>query len=172
MKKLFFFAVFTALLGVAGGVSAQAATMATGGGAGPHAYDWMLGTWTCKNAIPTALAGPAVQTLTATRSTMTGAITWRYTGTNYDQYGFIAYAPKTKTWWSSWAYPGGSTGNESTKQGGSKSMWTGKIFDASGKPFDIRDTFTVYGPTKFNDYGEDNSSGSWKAGYNGTCTKS
>jgi hypothetical protein len=172
LKKLLFFAAFSAMLGALGGVSAQSSTMMSGAGAGPHAYGWMLGTWTCKNAIPTALAGPAVQTLTATRSTMTGAITWRYIGTNYDQYGFLAYAPKTKTWWSSWAYPGGSTGNESTKQTGRKTMWTGTIFEAGGKPFDIRDTYTVYSPTKFNDYGEDNSSGSWKPGYNGTCTKS
>ncbi len=169
LKKPFVLAVFAALLGAAGTVSAQSPMMS----GGSHAYDWMLGTWTCKNTIPSALAGPAVQTLTATRSNTTGAIVWRYTGTNYDQYGFLAYAPKTKTWWSSWAYPGGSTGNESTKQTGRKSMWTGMIFNASnGKPFNIRDTYTVYSPTKFNDLGEDNSSGTWKSGYNGTCTKS
>jgi hypothetical protein len=172
LKKLFVLAAFAALLGAPGAVSAQSSMMMSGAGTGPHAWDWMIGTWTCRNTIPSALAGPAVQTLTATRSDVTGAIVWRYTGTNYDQYGFLAYAPKTKTWWFSWAYPGGSTGNESTKQTGRKTIWTGMIFNASGKPFDIRDTYTVYSPTKFNDSGEDNSSGSWKPGYNGTCTKS
>lgn len=171
MKKLFVLVAFAALLGAPAAVSAQSSMMMSGAGTGPHAYEWMLGTWTCQNAIPSALAGPAVQTLTATRGNIAGTIVWRYTGTDYDQYGFLAYAPKTKTWWFSWAYPGGSTGNESTKQTGHKTMWTGMIFGPSGKPFDIRDTYTVYSPTKFNDSGEDNSSGTWKPGYNGTCTK-
>lgn len=172
LKKLFVLAPLAALAGAPGAVSAQSAMMMSGAGMGPHAYDWMLGTWTCKNTIPTALAGPAVQTLTASRSTMSGAIVWRYTGSNFDQYGFIAYAPKTKTWWASWAYPNGGTGNESTKQSGHTSMWTGTLFDSSGKSYAIRDTYTVYSSTKFNDSGEEKSSGAWKASYNGTCTKS
>ena len=140
---------------------------------GPHAYDWMIGTWTCKNSIPTALAGPAVQTLTATRSGTTGAIIWRYTGKAYDQYGFLSYVPKTGTWWFSWAYPGGSIGNESTKQTGKKTEWTGLIVDSStGKSIHIHDTYTLYSSTKFNDSGEDDSTGSMKPGYNGTCVKS
>ncbi len=172
MKKLLVFAAFAALLGAPGAVSAQSSMMMSNAGTGPHAFDWLIGRWICKNTIPSALAGPAVQTLTATRSVVPGSIVWRYTGTNYDQYGFFTYSATTKTWWSSWAYPGGSTGNESTNQTGPKTMWTGTIFDASGKPFSIRDTYTIYGPTKFNDSGEDNSSGTWRPGYNGTCTKS
>jgi hypothetical protein len=172
VKRLLFLAACAALLGAPAGAWAQSSMMPAAGGNGPHAFDWMIGTWTCKNSVPTALAGPAVQTLTATRSTPTGAIVWRYTGANYDQYGFLAYSPTTKTWWSSWAYPGGGTGNESTKQTGHKTMWTGKVFPPGAASFDIRDTFTVYGATKFNDTGEDHATGSWKPAYNGTCTKS
>lgn len=141
-------------------------------GVGSHGYDWMIGTWSCKNTIPTALAGPANQTLTVTRSNMANALMFRYTGTNYDQAGYITYSPSRKTWWYSWSYPGGSAGNESSSQTGAKTKWAGMIFDAgTGKPFQIRDTYTVYSMTKFNDSGEDMSSGSWKEGYNGTCTK-
>jgi hypothetical protein len=172
MRKLlglFAFAVLAAAPGIVGAQSSMmsSATMAS------HAYDWMLGTWTCANSIPSPLAGPATQTLTATRSSTTGAIVWRYTGKGYDQYGFLSYAPKTATWWFSWAYPGGSVGNESSAQTGKKTVWTGMIFDAStGKHLHIRDTYTMYGATKFNDTGEDDSSGTMKTGYNGTCVKS
>lgn len=96
MKKLFVLVAFAALLGAPAAVCAQSSMMMSGAGTGPHAYEWMLGTWTCQNAIPSALAGPAVQTLTATRGNIAGTIVWRYTGTDYDQYGFLAYAPKTK----------------------------------------------------------------------------
>jgi hypothetical protein len=171
LKRLFVPVAVAVLLGAPGAVWAQSSMMMSNAGTGPHAYDWMLGTWTCKNAIPNALAGPAVQTLNATRSVVPGTIVWRYTGTNYDQYGFLTYSAATKTWWSSWAYPGGGTGHESTKQTGPKTMWTGTVFNASGKPFGIRDTYTIYSPAKFNDSGEDNSTGTWKSVYNGTCTK-
>jgi hypothetical protein len=159
------------MLGAPSAICAQSAMMASGTVTGAHAYDWMLGTWICKNTIPTALSGPAIQKLTATRSAMPGTIVWRYTAANYDQYGFISYNAKTKMWWSSWAYPSGATGNESTTQSGTKSMWTGTIYDPSAKPFAIRDTYTVYSSAKFNDVGEDMSGGAWKRGYNGTCTR-
>lgn len=171
MTKYFFFVALALMLAAPGAVRAQSVTMASGVSAGPHAYDWMLGTWICKNTIPTPLSGPAIQKLTATRSTMPGVIVWRYTATNFDQYGFISYNAKTKTWWSSWAYPSGATGNESTVQSGRKTVWTGTIYDPSAKPFEIRDTYTIYSSAKFNDTGEDMSSGTWKPGYNGTCTR-
>ncbi len=150
------------------------AQMMTTMGSGPHGYDWLIGTWTCKNAVPTPLAGPTVQTLTAMRSTTTDAIVWRYTGKNYDQYGFLSYDPKSATWWMSWAYPGGSIGNEASKNNGKKTTWTGVIVNTGtgGKTEHIHDTYTMYSPTKFNDTGWDDSSGTMKIGYNGTCTKS
>jgi hypothetical protein len=140
---------------------------------GPHAFDWMLGNWMCKNAIPSPLAGPAVQILTATRSSFSGSIVWRYTGTDYDQYGFLTYEPRTATWWMSWAYPGGSVGNESSRDRGKVTHWTGMIANTdSGKTEHIRDTYTVYGPNKFNYFGEDDATGTMKPSYNGTCTRS
>ena len=142
-------------------------------GSGSHAYDWMLGNWTCKNTTPSVLAGPAVQTLTATRSTFSGSIVWRYTGRNYDQYGFLTYVPGTRTWWFSWSYPGGSIGNESSRESGKVTHWSGMIVDTgTGKTEHIRDMYTVYGANRFNDTGQDDSSGMMKTSYNGTCTRS
>ncbi|HLY02771.1 MAG TPA: hypothetical protein VKR56_09810 [Candidatus Cybelea sp.] len=162
--------VLVALAAVAFVPGAAVAQMTAGGS--PHGFDWMLGTWTCKNTVPTPLGGPAVQTLTAVRSATTNAIVWRYTGSGYDQYGFLAYDGKSGMWWSSWAYPGGSIGNESAKAGGKKTTWSGLIVNAaSGKTEHIRDLYTVYGPTTFNDTGWDDATGSMKISYNGTCTK-
>lgn len=147
------------------------AQMMSGSG-GSHAFDWMLGNWSCKNTFPSALAGPAVQMLTATRSATTGSIIWRYTGKDYDQYGFLSHDSKSGTWWFSWAYPGGAVGNESSKESGKITHWTGMIYDpATGKHLHLRDTYTLYSPSKFNDTGWDDSSGSMKIGYNGTCTR-
>jgi hypothetical protein len=171
VTKIFFLLVLAAVIAAPSAASAQSAMMSSGAGTGANAYDWMLGTWICKNTIPTALSGPAIQKLTATRSTMPGVIVWRYTAANFDQYGFISYNAKTKTWWSSWAYPSGATGYESTMQSGKNPAWTGMIYDPSAKPFAIRDTYTVYSAAKFNDVGEDMSGGTWKPGYNGTCTR-
>jgi hypothetical protein len=172
MRKFLVLCAFAGLIAAPGAVRAQSSMM-SGAGMGAHAFDWLIGTWTCQNSIPSALGGPAVQTLTATRSSTTGAIIWRYTAKGYDQYGFLSYAPKSGTWWFSWAYPGGSIGNESTKDTGKKTHWTGFIFDSSlGHNMHIRDTYTMYGSTKFNDLGEDDSTGTMKPGYNGTCVKS
>ncbi len=171
MRKLLVLAAVFGLFAAPGAVGAQSSMMSSS--MGPHAFDWMIGNWSCKNSMPGALAGPAVQMMTATRSSTTGAIVWRYTGKGYDQYGFLSYVPKTGAWWFSWAYPGGSIGNESTKQPGKKTLWTGLIFDSStGKSMHIRDTYTMYGSTKFNDLGEDDSTGTMKVSYNGTCVKS
>jgi hypothetical protein len=171
MRKLLARCAFAALVAAPGIAAAQSSMMSAAATRG-HAYDWMLGTWTCTNTIPSALAGPAVQTLTATRSSTTGAIIWRYTGKNYDQYGFLSYVPSSHAWWFSWAYPGGGVGYESSAQSGKSSNWAGSIYDPSGKTIHIRDVYTVYSPTKFNDTGEDDSSGTMKPGYNGTCVKS
>jgi hypothetical protein len=173
MRKLLGLCAFAALVAAPGLAGAQSSMM-SGMANGPHAYDWMIGTWTCTNSVPNALAGPATQTLTATRSATTGAIIWRYTGSNYDQYGFISYEAPTHTWWMSWAYPGGSIGNEaSTMTPGKKTVWNGSIFDATnGTHFHVRDTLTIDSPTKFVDVGVNDASGSMKTDYDGTCVKS
>lgn len=166
MKRFCLAAIVAAALPVA--ASAQGMM---GAGGGTHAFDWMLGNWTCKNTTTSTLAGPATQYLTATRSKTTDAIVWRYTGDNYDQYGFLSRDAKG-TWWFAWSYPGGSVGNESSKESGKITHWTGMIYDAStGKHFRIRDTYTMYSPTKFNDTSWGNENGSASIGYNGTCTK-
>lgn len=166
MKKLLGICAFVALLVAPGVASAQSST-------GSHAYDWLIGTWSCTNATPNAMAGPASQTETVTRSSTTGAFITHFTGTNFDQYGFLSYDPATRTWWSSWAFTGGSIGNESTTMSGAKTVWHGSFFNAAnGTHSHLRDTMTISSPTKYTDLGEDDSSGSMKPIYNGTCTKS
>lgn len=144
------------------------------GGTGAHAYDWLIGTWSCTNSTRSAMAGPADQTLTASRSDTTAAIVMRFTGNNFDQYGFLSYeAAPSRAWWFSSAYPDGSISNESTTMTGNKTVWHGSYFDAAhGTHSHIRDTFTIVSSTKFTDLGESDSSGSMKPIYNGTCTKS
>jgi hypothetical protein len=172
MRRMSYVAAITAVLAQAAADAQSSMMSAAMVGTGPHGYDWLIGTWTCKNTVPTALAGPAIQTFTVARSGSTGALTFRIVGKDYDQLGFISYVPKTKTWWYSWAYPGGSYGGESSKQTGMKTFWTGSVFDASsGTVMKIRDTYTVYGLSKFNDFGETAVGGVWRAAYNGTCTK-
>ena len=140
-----------------------------------HAYDWMIGSWNCTNATPSTMGGPASQALTVTRSSAYDTLVMHFTGKNFDQYGFLTYETGARTWWISWAYPGGNMSNEaSTAEAGKKTtVWHGSFFNASnGTHSHVRDTLTIASPTKFTDVSEDDSSGSMKPNYNGTCEKS
>lgn len=149
----------------------QASPMnATTYGAGPHGYDWAIGTWTCTNATPSPMGGPSTQTLTVTR-TNSGAILYHATGQSFDNVWYDVYQPSTKSWVSPFILANGSYGTESTSQTGKKIVWVGMAFDASGKSMHIRDTNTI-GTGKYNDLGEYQSGGAWKTQYNVTCTKS
>ncbi|MGC1381894.1 MAG: hypothetical protein WA814_12830 [Candidatus Baltobacteraceae bacterium] len=139
-------------------------------GAGPHGYDWAIGTWTCTNTVPSAMGGPTNTTLTVVR-TNNGALLYRSVGTNFDNTWYNVYLPKTKSWVSPFILADGSYGTESTAQTGGKIVWTGTAFDAaSGKTMAIRDTNTI-GTTKYGDLGEYRSHGAWKTQYEVTCTK-
>jgi hypothetical protein len=139
-------------------------------GAGPHGYDWEIGTWSCTNSTPSAMGGPSTQTLTVTR-TSGGAILYHSTGTNFDNAWYNVYQPKTRSWVSPFILNDGSYGTESTSQTGTKIVWTGTAVDASGKSMRIRDT-NMLSATKYTDLGEFQSAGAWKEQYNVTCTKS
>ena len=178
MNKLFGFAAL-ALLAVAPSAGLAQSAMSTSAtplimvGVGPHGYDWLIGTWSCTNSMPSPMGGPASQTLTVSRSTVGTSLYVRVSGTGLDASGFVAYVPKTKTWWNPNASSSGDSGSESSTQTGKKTVWTGSYFSAaSGKTTSIRDTYTLLSTTKYTDLGQYQSGGAWKTSANTTCTKS
>src|SRR5690349_11117835 len=83
MKQFLFAAASIVLLVAPSAAHAATTPMAASTyGVGPHGYDWALGTWSCHNAMPSSMGGPATQTLTVTRAA--GAIMYHATGPNFD----------------------------------------------------------------------------------------
>jgi hypothetical protein len=141
-------------------------------GVGPHGYDWLIGTWACKNSMPSPMGGPAATTLTVSRAT-NGSLAVHVNGTNFDAVGYVTYSPKTKTWWNPSALATGDTSTESSQQTGKKTVWTGPFHEAAaGKSMPIRDTYTLMSPTIYHDLSEAQIGGAWKTVGNVTCTKS
>jgi len=140
-------------------------------GVGPSGYNWLIGTWLCANTATAAIGGPGTQTVTYA-PTAAGGLSVRVIGGNFERSGYIAYVAATKTWWSPIAYPGGNFYAESTKQTGSKTIWTGPYTDVAGrKTFAVRDMYTVDSATQYEDIGQYKSGSSWKTGYRGVCRK-
>jgi hypothetical protein len=141
-------------------------------GVGAHGYDFLIGTWTCKNSMPSPMGGPPITTLNVLR-TSTGALSVHSTGTNFDALGYVVYAAKTKTWWNPSTLATGDYSSESTQQTGKKTLWSGPFYDvATGKSMQIRDTYTETSMTLFHDLSEAQIGGAWKAVGNTACTKS
>jgi hypothetical protein len=138
--------------------------------AGPHGYDWLIGSWTCTSNAATQIGGPASQRLTFAKSAV-GSLYVRVTGKNFDGVGFIVYDPKTKTWSNPFALADGSYEDESSTASGNSVTFTGPFVAPGAKPQTIRDTFTRVGATKYTDLGESQSGTSWKASYKTNCSK-
>lgn len=139
-------------------------------GAGPHGYDWMVGTWSCTNPNPSKTSGPAHQTQTVTKANG-GAILFHITGANMDYSNYDVYVASKKMWVSPVSGADGTYGNESTSDTGKRIVWVGStFFPDSGKTMPTRDTF-ANSANKFTDLGETNSGGVWKTAYKITCTK-
>jgi hypothetical protein len=140
-------------------------------GVGPRGYDFMIGTWSCRNSVPTRLSGPATARFTVSRSA-NGALYVRSTAANFDTALYVIYSSRTKTWWSPEAYADGSNEIESTRQTGAKTIWVGTLFDpSSGQTRPIRDIYTFTNPTTQIDVTQVQMSGTWKTENNSTCTK-
>ncbi len=165
--------VVMALAVMAPAAAVAASPMSPGGiGVGPHGYDFLVGTWTCKNSIPSAMGGPAQTTLVIAHS-VNGALSVRVTGSSFEAVGFVVYAPKTKTWWNPASLASGGYGTESTQQTGKTTTWSGPFTDpSSGKTMQVRDTYTFTGPTTYTDLYQVDMNGTWKTEGNSTCTKS
>jgi hypothetical protein len=135
------------------------------------AFDWFVGTWSCKNANPTPIGGPASQTVTISHRD-DGSLYFQIVGAGFERSGYYAYVPATKTWWNPFSYPSGNSARESTTQTGRRTTWTGPYFSANSDTTEqVRDTYTLLSPTKYTDVGQYYAGGSWHTGFSGTCTK-
>src|SRR5579871_1040703 len=156
----------------AGPVSADMAMSMSSVGAGPHGYDYMVGTWNCTNTMhPSELGALASTTITATKL-KDGNILIRTASPNGDVTSYNAYVAKTKTWYSPFADSGGKYGTESTQETGKTIHWLGTFYDTDGTATPIRDTFTMLSMTKQVDLSEAKAGGAWKVVAKTTCTKS
>lgn len=141
-------------------------------GAGPHGYDYMVGTWSCINPMhPSELGALTSTTITATKLS-DGNIMIRTASPNGDVTAYDAYLAKTKTWYAPFADSGGKYGTEATKESGKTIQWVGTFYDVDGTATPIRDTFTMLSMTKQVDLGEAKIGGVWKVTAKTTCTKS
>ena len=171
MKRFLFFVALVVVASLVAPFGARAGTTtAQSMGAGPHGYDWLVGTWSCTNSIPSPGGGPKTSTFTSSL-TDSGAVLIRVKGAHFDETAYIAYAPKTKSWSVPSAFSDGSYELETSTQSGPKVVFAGTYYPASGASMKVRDTFTEPSTTKETDLGEFQAGGSWKTLYNISCTK-
>jgi hypothetical protein len=139
-------------------------------GVGAHGYDFLAGTWTCKNSTPSAMSGPATTTVNIARTTG-GSLMFHASGANFAGMGYVAYNAKTKMWSNPAAYSDGGYGNETSVGTGKKNVWTGPITDASGKTMQQRDTYMWTSSNSYTDLYQVEMGGSWKTEGNSVCTR-
>lgn len=174
MKRwsLAFAAAFSVLLGSALAQAASAPMSSSAVGAGPNGYDWLVGTWSCKNSMqPSKLGALSSTSLTASKL-KDGSITLHTSSPNGDVTVYYAYVPGTRSWYSPFVDSGGNYGYESTQQTGKTVLWTGTFYLTNGSSTPIRDTYTMLGMTKQYDLSEAKVGGSWKTVAKTTCTRS
>jgi hypothetical protein len=169
MKRLRSSLVLSMLVVVPNAAQAQSIMSTSMIGVGKHGYDWIIGTWTCTNSTPSAMAGPAIVTLKASRGSAGSELLLRSTGKNFDSSGYLIYAPPR--WLNPSSFADGGHESESTLQIGNKAVWTGTYVSPAGKSMQVRDTYVSPSLTKYTDLGEYQSGGVWKKLYNITCTK-
>jgi hypothetical protein len=175
LKRLSLFAALALLVVAPCAAQSQSSMTASYGvPAGPHGYDWWIGTWACVNGMPsTALSGPKATTVVVTRTAAGGALFARTTGTDFDAAGYSVYSAKTKTWLGNGALSDGSYSEETSTGTGKTVVWAGAYYGpGSDKSTQIRDTYALLTPNKYTDLGESQMGGSWKKQYNITCTRS
>lgn len=175
MKRLIFaFAACAAVLApsLAAPALGDAPMSVSAVGAGPHGYDFMVGTWSCTNPMqPSELGALTTTTITATKL-KDGNILIRTASPNGDVTAYNAYLAKTKTWYAPFADSGGKYGTEMTQGTGKTIRWVGTFYDTDGTTTPIRDTFTMLSMTKQVDVSEAKTGGAWKVTAKTTCTKS
>jgi hypothetical protein len=169
MRRLVFFVSLAIGAGAVGLQAARADAPVMGGGAA--GYDFLIGNWSCRNTMPSAMAGPSTFTLAVSRATPTSLFIRIVGHGGFDGASYLAYNAKTG-WTSPSAYGDGSYGSESGAGKGSTVLFTGSYTDASGKVMRVRDTYTRASASTYTDLSEANMGGTWKAVGKSTCTKS
>lgn len=140
-------------------------------GVGPRGYDFLIGSWSCKNTAPSSLEGPSEIKATIARAAG-GALSFHSGGTGFEAMGYIVYDAKTKTWWNPSMLATGAYGTESSRQTGKSTVWSGPFTDpTTGKTMQVRDTYTFPNATTYTDLYQANVGGTWKTEGNSTCTK-
>lgn len=139
-------------------------------GVGAHGYDFLAGTWTCKNSMPSALGGPATTTV-AIAKMPDGGLMFHATGTSFHAMGYVVYNGKTKMWLNPSAAADGGFGNESSMGTGKKNVWAGPFTDASGQTMQQRDTYTWTDANSYTDLYQVDMGGSWKTEGDSVCTR-
>jgi len=172
MKRLAFLVIAASTLVASVAARASGSMSMSAVGAGPSGYDWLVGTWSCKNTMPPSKLG-ALQSSTFTAAKLKdGNIVIHTMSPNGDVTGYNAYDPKSKTWYGPFTDSGGYYGTESTQQSGKTILWTGTFYSGGGQATPIRDTFTMLSMTQQYDLSEAHIGGVWKATAKTTCTKS
>src|SRR5579863_3273269 len=107
-RSIFGFAAALSALFCFAAVQAPAAPIASSAvGAGPNGYDWLVGTWSCKNSMqPSKLGALSSTSLTATKL-KDGSIGLHTSSPNGDVTVYYAYVPSSKTWFTPFADSGG-----------------------------------------------------------------
>jgi|SRR5580698_1522994 hypothetical protein len=141
-------------------------------GAGPHGYDWMVGTWSCSNPMQPSALGALASTMQTVSKVKDGNIMIRTASPNGDVTAYDAYLASTKTWYGPFADSGGKYGTETTQGTGKTIRWVGTFYDNDGAATPIRDTFTMLSMTRQVDVSEAKVGGVWKVMAKTTCTKS
>lgn len=140
-------------------------------GVGPNGYDFLIGTWSCRNSAPSTMEGPSQTTVTIARSAG-GTLSVHVAAENFDAMGYIVYAIESKTWWNPSMLADGGYGTESSRQTGRRTVWTGSFTDPpAGKPVQVRDTYTFLNATTYTDLYQAYVNGTWKTEGNSTCRK-
>lgn len=140
-------------------------------GSGPNGYDWLVGTWSCVNGMPPSpTSGPSTSTLTVSRSQGMPGLFARITGEGLDATGYVTYDAKTQTWWNPVSVGNGTASDESTKQTGAKTVWTGTAVGGMGTAA-MRDIYSLPNITTYTDVTQMQIGGAWKTISKITCKK-
>lgn len=174
MNRLAFLVLAVTAVALVPSLAARASgpTSMSAVGAGPSGYDWLVGTWSCKNTMAPSKLGALQSSAYTAAKLKDGSVVIHSMSPNGDVESYEAYLPSSKTWYSPFADSGGNYGYESTQQSGKTILWTGTFYSAGGGTTPIRDTYTMLSMTKQYDLSEAKVGGTWKVTAKTTCTKS
>ena len=169
MTRLLYAAAFFALLLAPLGTPPQMSSTPMMG-MGPHGYDFLIGSWSCVNSMPSPTGGPPNATQNFSRGNAPGVLFARITGRGFDVSGYLFYDAKSKMWVTPTAYGNGDLSYETTTQMGKRVTFNGTYY-SGGKSMPMRDTFALPTWRSYTDLTELRMGGAWKAVARVSCRK-